>query len=239
MKYFTELVRKENVAQGTMAFHFKLPEGFAWQAGQSMDLTILDPKYTDKFGNTRSYSIASAPYENEIMIATRITDTAFKKSLAESEVGQKFSLIGPIGNFVLGEDQNQVSVLLSGGIGITPFYSMIKDATENKLPNEIILFYSNKEPGSTAFLDKLEDLAKKNPHFKFIPTMTDVKTDVSWSGERGRIDHKLIEKYLPKDKKVTYYLTGPQDMVMAMRKVVEQEMGVSDDDIKTEQFSGY
>jgi ferredoxin-NADP reductase len=239
MKYPSELITKEMVAEGTMAFHFKKPDGFVWKAGQSLDLTLINPPETDTEGNTRAYSIVSSPAEADLTITTRLRDTAFKRVLKQAELGFPVAIAGPFGSFTLHQKDSRPAIMLVGGIGITPFMSIIKDATEKKLPHKIYLFYSNHRPEDTAFLDQLQKLQTENPHFTFIPTMTDLeKSAVSWTGERGYINQTMIEKYAPDRTEAVYYSAGPQAMVVAMRKLLT-EMGVSDDDIKTEQFSGY
>src|SRR5450759_4255032 len=77
----SKLIRREEVAEGTMAFHFEKPSGFAFKAGQSADVTLINPPDTDAEGNTRTFSIASPPFENELVFTTRMRDTAFKRSL--------------------------------------------------------------------------------------------------------------------------------------------------------------
>jgi ferredoxin-NADP reductase len=239
MNYPSELISKETVAEGTMAFHFKKPEGFVWKAGQSIDLTLVNPPETDTEGNTRAYSIAAAPYEKDIMIATRMRDTAFKRVLKNADPGISVEIAGPFGSFTLHQKESRPAIMLVGGIGITPFYSMIKDATENKLPHKIYLFYSNRRPEDATFLQQLKDLKNKNDNFTFIPTMTDIeKSAVLWSGEQGYVTKEMIEKYVPDRNDAVYYSAGPQSMVTAMRQILNG-MGVSDDDIKTEEFTGY
>lgn len=77
----SKLIRREEVAEGTIAFHFEKPSGFAFKAGQSADVTLIDPPDTDAKGNTRTFSIASPPFEDELVFTTRMRDTAFKRSL--------------------------------------------------------------------------------------------------------------------------------------------------------------
>src|ERR671913_578069 len=79
--YKTKLKSRQEIAGGTMAFHFKKPEGFAYKAGQFADYTLINPSETDAEGNTRAFSLASAPYEDDLMVATRMRDTAFKRVL--------------------------------------------------------------------------------------------------------------------------------------------------------------
>ena len=81
------LIKREEIAEGTMAFHFAKPADFQFRAGQSMDLTLLNPPETDAEGNTRAFSIASAPFDNDLMIATRMRATAFKRVLRKSHTG--------------------------------------------------------------------------------------------------------------------------------------------------------
>jgi ferredoxin-NADP reductase len=239
MNYQSELISKETVAEGTMAFHFKKPEGFAWKAGQSIDLTLINPQETDTEGNTRAYSIVSAPHEGDITITTRMRDTAFKRVLKNAEAGLPVEMAGPFGSFTLHQKESRPAIMLVGGIGITPFFSMMKDVVERKLPHKITLFYSNRRPEDTAFLEELKKLAEQNGNFIFVPTMTEMeKSTQAWIGETGYITKEMIEKYAPERTDAVYYSAGPQPMVVAMRKILN-EMGVSDDDIKTEEFTGY
>jgi ferredoxin-NADP reductase len=239
MKFTTELISKQEIAKDTMAFHFRKPDTFVFKAGQTIDAFLIDPKETDAEGNMRTFSIAAAPHEPDIMIATRMRDTAFKRVLKNAEPGFRIEVEGPIGSFMLHQKETRPAIMLVGGIGITPFFSMIKDATERKLPHNIFLFYSNRRPEDTAFLHQLQELEAKNPNFTFIPTMTDMeKSAEPWPGERGYITQEMIEKYIPDRTDAVYYAAGPQSMVAAMRKIIN-DMGVSDDDIRTEEFTGY
>lgn len=128
MKYKTELISKEVVAEGTFAFHFKRPEGFEWRAGQSMDVTLIDPPETDG-NNTHAFSIVSAPHEETLTIATRLRGSAYKRVLETADSGLEVEIEGPFGSFTLHENESRAAIMLVGGIGITPFISMIKDAT--------------------------------------------------------------------------------------------------------------
>src|SRR5690242_20345151 len=97
----TKLEKHELVAEGTMAFHFAKPPGFEFRAGQSIDLTLLNPPETDGEGNTRAFSLASAPFDPDLMIATRMRDTAFKRVLGKASPGLEVRIDGPSGSFVL------------------------------------------------------------------------------------------------------------------------------------------
>jgi hypothetical protein len=99
--YKTKLKSRREIAAGTMAFHFEKPEGFAYKAGQFADYTLINPSETDAEGNTRGFSLASAPYEDDLMLATRMRDTAFKRVLKNMELDTEFTLDAPYGSFTL------------------------------------------------------------------------------------------------------------------------------------------
>ena len=232
-----KLTKTEEVANGTMAFHFKRPEGFEFKAGQFGDFTLLSPPETDEEGNTRGFSLAHAPYEDDLMIATRMRDTAFKRVLKNLSIGSEVKLDAPYGSFTLHNTATTPAVYLTGGIGITPVRSIIAQATHDKLPHNITLFYSDKTPGDMAFLNDLKDYAKENQNFIFIPVMTRA-TSEEWGGELGHVNKDMLTKYIKDLTSPIYYLSGPAAMVAAMRQVLVDSQ-VNEDNIRTEEFSGY
>lgn len=238
-KVTTKLVKKEVVASGTMAFHFAKPEGWQFVAGQTIDLTLINPPQTDAEGNTRTFSIASTPFEPNLMIATRMRDTAFKNTLKDAEVGLEIEMDGPFGSFNLHKDTSKPAVFLAGGIGITPFRSMIINATQAHLPHQIYLFYSNRTPEDTAFGDDLKHAQAQNPNFHLIQTMTQLKPDnTPWTGEKGYINAEMLKNHLSDLDLPIYYIAGPPPMVASLKQVLI-ETGISEDNIKFEEFPGY
>ncbi len=237
-KFETHVLAHDDVAENTMAFYLVRPEGFQFKAGQSLDLTILDPPQTDAEGNTRTFSIASPPFERELMVATRLRDTAFKRVLATSGPEMRLQVEGPAGSFTLHRNAQKPAVFLAGGIGITPFFSMFLDAHHEHLPHEIYLFYGNRRPEDAAFLDPLRETAA-DPKLHFIPTMSEMeRSRRSWDGEVGMISKDLLARHLPKIQGPIYYIAGPPGMVASLREVLAAA-GVDEDDIRTEEFSGY
>src|SRR6266853_2688919 len=116
------LREKKELAKGTMAFCFGLDgQPFVFKPGQCIRITLLDPLYKDKKSHARDFSIASSPGELSLMIATRMTGSAFKRSLADLPVGASVQVNGPYGDFFLDVDSMQPAIFLAGGIGITPF----------------------------------------------------------------------------------------------------------------------
>jgi ferredoxin-NADP reductase len=237
--YKTILRRKEEIADGTMAFHFEKPGGFVFKAGQFGDFTLINPVETDAEGNIRGFSLASAPYEGDVMFATRMRDTAFKRILKTMEVGTEVSLDAPYGSFTLHNNSRTPAVFLTGGIGVTPVRSIVLQAANDKLLHKIFLFDSNRRPEDAAFLDQLMEAQDKNPNYTFIGTMTEIeKSSRKWDGERGYITKSMLVKYIGDLTLPIYYIAGPAAMVTAMRKTLN-EAGVDDDNIRTEEFSGY
>lgn len=233
------LTKREEMAERTMAFHFSKAADFQFRAGQTMDVTLLNPPETDGEGNTRTFTIASAPFDPDLMITTRMRDTAFKRVLGNAPLGLEVKIEGPSGSFVLSRKAEKPAVLLAGGIGITPFLSIIRQAAHDQAPHQIYLFYSNRRPEDAGFLDLLSEAARQNPNFHLIATMTEMsKSRREWKGETGYINKDMLTKHLPTLQGPTYYLAGPPAMVTAMRGMLTNA-GVDEDDIRTEEFAGY
>ena len=234
-----ELTGRQEIAEGTMAFHFAKRPDFQFRAGQYVDITLLDPVVTDAEGNTRTFSIASAPCDSDLMIATRMRDTAFKRVLRKSNLPLAVKMEGPSGSFVLHRKAEVPAVFLAGGIGITPFLSIIRQATHDRAPHQLYLFYGNRRPEDAAFFDILSEIPARNKNFHLIATMSEMeKSQQAWAGETGFIDKTMLTKYLPTLQGPIYYVAGPPAMVAAMRRMLT-EAGVDEDDIRTEEFSGY
>jgi ferredoxin-NADP reductase len=237
--YAAKLLNRVEVAQGTMAFHFEKPPGFDFKPGQSADLTLLNPPETDSEGNVRTFSIASAPFEDQLMFATRMRDTAFKRSLKKVPLGTAVKMDSATGSFTLHKNSAKPAVFLAGGIGITPFSSIVRQADHDHAPHKLYLFYSNRRPEDAPFLEVLQNLQKTNSNFRFIATMTDVaRSSKTWNGETGRINQEMLSKYLNDLRGPIYYIAGPPAVVSGMRKMLVSS-GVDEDDTRTDEFAGY
>ena len=235
----SKLAGRQEIAEGAMAFHFEKPSGWTFEAGQAVDITLLTPSETDAEGNTRTFTIASAPYEKSLMVATRMRDTAFKRVLKVMPVGAAVQMEGPAGDLTLHRDAARTAVFLAGGIGITPFRSIAFAAAREHLPHRIFLFYSNRRPEDAPFLAELQTLEKENPNCTLIATMTEMeKSHRSWHGETGLIDKEMLARYLKDAMSPVYYIAGPPEMVKGLHMIIN-ESGVDEVDIRTEEFSGY
>jgi len=237
--YASRLLNRVEVAEGTIAFHFEKPTGFDFKPGQSADLTLPNPPETDAEGNVRTFSIASAPFEDQLMFATRMRDTAFKRSLKKMPLGTVVKMDSAMGSFTLHKNSAKPAVFLAGGIGVTPFSSIVRQADHDRAPHKLYLFYSNRRPEDAPFVEALQNLEKTNPQFRFIATMTEMRrSKKTWNGETGRIDQEMLSKYLNELRGPIYYVAGPPALVSGMRKMLVAS-GVDEDDIRSDEFSGY
>lgn len=237
--YASRLLNRVEVAEGTIAFDFEKPTGFDFKPGQSADLTLPNPPETDAEGNVRTFSIASAPFEDQLMFATRMRDTAFKRSLKKMPLGTVVKMDSAMGSFTLHKNSAKPAVFLAGGIGVTPFSSIVRQADHDRAPHKLYLFYSNRRPEDAPFVEVLQNLEKTNPQFRFIATMTEMRrSKKTWSGETGRIDQEMLSKYLNELRGPIYYVAGPPALVSGMRKMLVAS-GVDEDDIRSDEFSGY
>ncbi len=235
----TTLIGRETVADRTMLFRFAKPEGFTYQAGQTIDLKLVNPTETDEEGNARTFSLASSPDDPHLEIATRMRDTAFKRNLREMPLGTELLFEGPFGSLILHENTKRPAVFLAGGIGITPFRSIIKDAIARGLSHKMMLFYSNRRPEDATFLAELQAWEKSNPNLQLIATMTNMGTSSKkWEGQQSYLTPEMVKRTVPKDVQPIYYVVGPPVMVISVRDGLKGS-GISADDIRFEDFAGY
>ncbi|QXL83420.1 ferredoxin--NADP reductase [Comamonas sp. NLF-1-9] len=234
------LKSKNEVAQGTKAFHFDKPAGFTFRPGQALDLILssagADPNSSDV---RHAFSIVSAPHEDELVVTTRMRASKFKNALDGLPLGAAVELDGPFGSLTLHKKTERAGVLIAGGIGVTPFMSMLRHAAHEGSAQPLRLLYSNRRPEDCAFLDELQQLERLNPHFKLLATMTEMeKSSQPWSGATGLVDAAFIRRAIEGLPAPVFYVSGPPAMVQAMREMLEQA-GVDEDDVRSEEFYGY
>ncbi len=231
-----KIIDKKEVAQGTLQVTFEVKEDFTFKPGQYIFVTLTKLNYPDERGPKRQFSIVNSPEDKgKIIITTRITESGFKKTLNELPQGSEVEL-GPIaGAFVLPDDISRPLVLIAGGIGITPYMSMLRHIQKNNLSYNITLVYSNRNQSSTAYLNELKQLANQIPNLKLILTMTD---DPNWTGEKRIVDVNFIKEYFPNVNENLYFVVGPPAMVDAVQRAL-LEAGVDISSIKIENFTGY
>ena len=239
-EFYFPFVKKEKLARDTYSFYFDPAErGFNFLPGQYVRMT-LDIKNVDSRGSSRSFTISSSPLEKDhIAITTKIIESSFKKRMLKLAAGEKVKFFGPMGGFVLDEKEKGQRVFLAGGIGITPFHSMITYSHKKKLSIPITLIVSFSSVEDLVFYKELSDIAKENPYIKIIYTVSHPEeSDKPWNGEIGRVSEDLIKKYVPSFLNPLYYIVGPPKMVAAIEEVVKN-MGVRNEKIFIENFTGY
>ena len=235
--YRVKLLKKSAVAEGTFSFYFSKPKNFNFKAGQYIEMLIENMHCNDEKGNRRYFSIASAPDEDYLMFAMRMRESAFKKTLMELSVEEEVRISEPKGNFVLHDDASKPSVFLAGGIGITPFRSIIHNVIKNKLSHKIYLFYANKNLSSAAFLDELQKIGKYNNNFTLIPVFSQESLH-NTKYEQGRINIDMIKKYSIPTATSIFYISGTPSMVFSLSKHLEENQ-IPAERIKTDGFAGY
>jgi len=253
LKFELKLLEKFS-QKGTdiMSFRFSRSDSENYLNYKAGQYSIVDlGTREDPEGPTRSFTIASSPTEKEgILISTRIRDTPFKQKLSKLDVGASVKITAPAGKFTLPEDNSSPVVLLTGGIGVTPFRSMIKYATDKQLALKITMFDSNRNRANVLYKDEFDRWANLNKNLKIIYTITGEQEQAEtpqslatpeWIGEKGMINKAMLARHLSSDelKNSIFYTCGPPAMLNAMRELLSEEIGVSGDRIRTEAFTGY
>ena len=227
--YNVRLLHKTEVAEGTMEFMLEKPQGFEYRAGQYGDLVLPRPATENESDTNHGFSFASAPYEENLRMATRLRDTPFKRAARQIPEGTLVQLLALWGDFTLHKKVTIPAVFIIGGIGITPVRSMIAQATHDKTAHKITLIYANRTPALAAYTHDLERFAAENKNFTFVPVYT---------ATEGYVNADTIRRHVPDIVAPKYYLSGPEGMVRAMRALLVQ-IGADEDNIRTEEFEGY
>jgi len=239
-KFTTKLLDRSLAAEGTMSFFFERPANFNFKAGQFFTVILPNPPHNDEKGNRRTFTIASPPQETaRLQLTTRMTGSALKRSLAEVLLGTPLDLLGPSGNFTLHAEAAIPAVFIAGGIGITPFRSMLLDAPARNLSHQLTLIYSNRNLEGTSFHDELQQLAATYKNFKYIPTLTQAdKSSRPWNGEKRYVNAEFLREHVGDLSQPLFYIVGPPGLVAALIKTVA-EAGVDSERVLSEEFEGY
>lgn len=229
---------KQEIAKGTLLVTFDLlGEEVNFRPGQYFFVTLPDGGHQDDKGLRRHLTVVTSPTEKGVLgFATRMRDSAFKRTLGELPVGSEVEVEPPKGKFSLPEDPSRPLVFVAGGIGITVFRSMLRYISEERLPYRVTLIYSNRDRESTAFLDELRALEQTLPDFRLILTMTE---DPGWEGETRMVDGNLVKDYFDEDlNQYMFLVAGPPAMAEGVQSAL-QEAGVRDENLIAERYSGY
>jgi ferredoxin-NADP reductase len=217
------------------SFHFQPERPFNFEAGQYLRYTLPHHE-PDNRGVSRFFTIASAPSEGFVMLTTRFSTSgsSFKQALSRLEEGAVVEAGGPSGRFVYA-DREMPAVFVAGGIGITPFRSILLDLASRQLAPNITLLYANSTP-DIPFRRLFDDLASKQPALKIVYTVS--QPDPDWRGPVGRIDERFITEHAPLGRRPCFYVSGPKAMVEATVETL-RTIGVTADRVKQDFFPGY
>lgn len=234
----TKVRRKRQAAKNTVAVELEKPAGFTFTPGDHVAFELPNFPRKDPQGNWRAFSIASAPHDDHLLFASRLTDNDFKKAVGELEVGDEILISDPSGGFELPQQATFPLMLFAGGIGITPFRSMIKYVVEQATPHQLTLVCANRHPEDALFHDELTAWDAGNPRFTYIPVITRPAGLAGWAGHTGHIDHDFMTRYLRNVGRTLYYLAGTPRFVTSVRQLL-LEHDVPEFLIRTDEFDGY
>ena len=224
------LINKKNEAENITSIFFKPTDGIKYKYIPGQYVNIKPPSIT---GHNKSYTISSIPSDEFVCITIKRKGEV-SSALIDSKVGDKLMFNGPYGYFYPEKAVGDI-VIIAGSIGITPFYSFIKDTFYSKNKNNILLFYSNKKINQTPFFDELNKLSKDHPVFKIIHCLTEEKTKHPLVKEYVRINEKMLKKYIVSANNKCYYVCGSVEFVDAIWKTLKK-IGVLEEFIFTESF---
>ncbi|MEI6420418.1 MAG: FAD-dependent oxidoreductase [bacterium] len=225
MEFIIESKKQE--AEGVVSLYIKKVDGqkLDFKAGQYL---VVKPLGSDL--KSKAFTISSAPSESLVCLTIKVK-SGTSLAITNLNIGDKVAVNGPFGHFYP-ENNLEELVMLAGGIGVTPFYSVIKDRLENITPGKITLFYSNKNMPQTALFKELNKLSVDNDNFRVIYTFTQEKPTVD-NFEFGRINIKFLKKYLSKLNNKKYYLCGSIQFTNDMWKILK-DASVEESSIFTE-----
>ena len=238
-KMMLTLKALEQQANETCDYVFDVDQKIEYKPGQYLEWTLAH-QASDARGVRRYFTIASSPTEKDLRIGVKFypNPSTFKVILGDMQVGEKIVASQLAGDFTMPTDVTKKLVFIAGGIGVTPFRSMIKYMIDKREKRDVILMYSNREETDIAYR-KIFDEAKNRLGIKTIYTLTDKeKVSANWQGGVGFFTEESIRKAVPDFAERTFYLSGPQSLVLAFEETLGN-MGVSRTQIKTDYFPGF
>ena len=239
-KYKLFLKLKEKIRLGPDIYDFVFESSkISFQPGQYLEWTLSYPS-VDSRGNRRFFTIASSPTEQNLRIGVKLNpkSSGFKSNLFSLQIGKEVVASQLSGSFTMPKDQNKKLVFIAGGIGVTPFRSMVKYLIDNNERRNIVLFYCNKLISDIVYANIFREAFFKFG-LKTIYTLTDLeKLPPGWTGQTGFISEEIIRREVPDFKDRIFYLSGPHAMVATFEKTLKQ-MGVSKNQVKTDYFPGF
>ena len=240
LKLKLALAEKIELAPDTYEFVFNTDKNFYFKAGQYLEWTLPHKKFDDR-GNRRYFTIASAPTDKQIRLGVKMTQnrpSSFKQALNQLKPGDGLSITGLAGDFTLPKDKNKKLAFIAGGIGITPFTSMIKYLMDNNEQRDVTLFYNSATTNGFAYKEIFDAAASKINLKVFYVLSGAPEPGVNWSGIKGRLNSQLVEEKIANCKSCYYYLSGPHSMVEGYKDML-LKTGIKQANIITDYFPGF
>ncbi|MEO5757575.1 MAG: RnfABCDGE type electron transport complex subunit D, partial [Mesorhizobium sp.] len=234
-RFVLTLERIEQSAVDSYDFIFRSPRKLAFQAGQYLEWTLgLDR--SDNRGNRRFFTVASAPTEATVRLGVKFypTSSAFKQALGRMKPGSTIHASQLAGDFTLPADLETKVAFLAGGIGITPFRSMLQYLIDQKEKRPILLLYGTESQEDIAYREVLGAARRELG----IRTVHAVANGAKRGQYPGYIDERLVQLAIPDYMERTFYISGPQAMVKALRPKL-LAMGIRRSKIKVDYFPGF
>lgn len=226
---FSEIIPR---APGVKSFRFPIsPAQAPFQSGQYFFLTIK----VDGEDALHHFTISSSPADPYLEFTKRITEHPYSRALDAAQKGERVTIQGPAGSFVLPPEKSKI-VFLTGGIGITPVRSMLGQIAADKLVYDIILICGNNRQEDIIFHDEIEKIGEGMNSIRIINVLTEPPE--YWNGPRGIIDKKLIMSLIPDYRERLFYISGPPKMVMALQEQLGA-LKVPEGNIIKDSFTGY
>jgi ferredoxin-NADP reductase len=214
------LIHKNTEAGNAVSYRFKPTDKFVWEAGQYMRFTV---KYAEQ-PLDHWFTIASAPYEKEIMVTTRTSGSEYKQALNRLDIGDKIEATGLTGDFVWQETE-QPKVFVAAGVGITPFRSIIRERHHQGLPIEATLLYANPDD-NVIFQAELDQINAAHPEF-----------NIAYFVDERVTPGSVLER-LPNPDDSLVYIAGPEIMVDTLSREL-QETGIGSHLLRRDAYTGY
>ena len=237
MNAFTlTLKESREVADGTRLFIFDKPEGYEFQAGQYVALTVPNLIAPDEKRGIRSFSLSSAPCQDEIWFTMRNGESGFKKTFWAMQPGSIITVTKPVGFFTLNAEDPRPVVFLVGGIGITPVRSILTQAAHDGSKQAFTLFYANRFLKDAAYHDEIGALDL--PGLKIVDVLSQSdEVCTPHENEHGYICEEFLSKHVDRIADSLYYIVGSPDFITAMETMV-LGLGVPKEQIKKDPFTG-
>ena len=239
-KLILKFKEKIRVAANAYDFIFASDRKFTFRPGQYMEWTLAH-RHPDSRGNRRYFTIASAPTEEDVRIGVKFypEPSSFKNRLASMNPGATIVVSQRAGDFVMPNNNQQKLVFIAGGIGVTPFRSMIQNLLDKNEKRPITLLYSCKTVADIAYKE-IFDKAVGELGIKtvYVIAEPDQASNNHLEMRHGLIDKTMIIEEIPDFKERMFYISGPHAMVAAFKKTLKG-VGIKRSRIKIDFFPGY